>query len=558
LNAAAQNGINPPEQAFTNVYFKSPPGQATPPKFYWQQGASWGVAVAGALRFDFNIAPNFEQDASGAAAVHKSVRSKRVPVTLKRFLVVLALLDSLQTLEQKTTLIKAISDTLLLKTCHVIKLVQACPKISDSTVRALLGHLLDADPLLLFDLAGKHKDVGRMFRRDARTAYFFNISNPTNRYQLNLSNPMEHSVATRLQVTAQFEAATAKLSKKPDISQHGNYECVRNVLWKGAKLDTRFFQWVVPDHGCLTLDYVGAPHCAPKRKSETATETFISDIVETLQGSMCSQEDKLMALRSISCQLVLTVAQVNSLSAIFPAPLVSTCSAEPTIRDRQFSRMKTTRMDALAGRPRERSSAFQFRFARCRVETFVCLFNRCVDPPLLCNSECLTDPSLFSPGCISEVCERLGRIRTFEVFDCSEPLSMSNTFSTSAAARMARTLQILKDAGQGEKSEAESGRRYELDLSIFEDWACASFLVNLWREEKGDLRKLKWSEFVGTIDEEDNISEFRVPTDGKESWLKKGLPRIGELHFTYVVEPESVSTSARRSLAEKFFGWEPA
>jgi hypothetical protein len=561
LNVAARNGINPPEKAFENVKFKMPT-PPHPPAFCWKSEGGWGVSNAGSAKFDFDIPLNLEKEKSGAQAVEKYIRCRRVPVTLKRFCKLLGMFNSIRNSENQVTFLKAMSDTLLLKTCHVTQLLKACPEIGDVTVRILFGYLLDKHPLLVFDVLGKYKESARWFRFDARAAYFFNSHNPTQRYRLDLSNAMEHSVAMRMQVITYFEAATTQLSKRPDISQQGDWEGVRNCMWdrnsegQAEKVSCAFVQWSVPDHGILSFDYVSAAPCGLKRKAQASSDEFVSSITSALEQSRCSAEDKLMALRSISRHLVLTPMQVRSLCTIFPNPSVrSPPQLNQTLsQERKANRLETYRREAFGG-GRNLTSAFQFRFAKCRVEAFVCLFNRCVDPPMLCNSECLMNTALFSPGCVYEMFERLGRIRTFDVLNCSSPMTADITPSTtsSGVARMARTLQLLKEAEKAEKHGegpvAEVGRRYEMNLGVYEDWICVTFLLSLSKEEKGQIRGCYWSE------QDPSLAEQGLDFIPPKGWFNKA-PRYGEFQFTYVTEKPS-DEDARRSLAVNLLSWEP-
>lgn len=118
---------------------------------------------------------------------------------------------------------------------------------------------------------------------------------------------------------------------------------------------------------------------------------------------------------------------------------------------------------------------------------------------------------------------------------------------------MARTLQLLKEAERAEKSGGSSsievGRRYEINLSTFEEWTCARFLLALSKEESGQLKSCHWSEQDESLEEEG--LDFVIPKD----WFKK-VPNHGELQLTYVAE-KSDNEAPRRSLAESIFGWEP-
>lgn len=60
-------------------------------------------------------------------------------------------------------------------------------------------------------------------------------------------------------------------------------------------------------------------------------------------------------------------------------------------------------------------------FENPRSEVFVCLFNRCREPNLLCTQTCMYDYSLFTPACTKDIIRRLGCLRTFDVMHCDIP-----------------------------------------------------------------------------------------------------------------------------------------
>merc|ERR1719326_1545535 len=130
--------------------------------------------------------------------------------------------------------------------------------------------------------------------------------------------------------------------------------------------------------------------------------------------------------------------------------------------------------------------------------------------------------------------------------------TIAPSMNSSGQARMSRTLQLLKDAEQadnfGESTGIEIGRRYEMDLSIYEDWICTKFLLSLSKEEKAKCKNCYWSVFeeeqeamMANADDDDLFGavekkEFVVPA----KWLRDA-PHEGEFQFTYVVQnPEKI------------------
>jgi hypothetical protein len=230
---------------------------------------------------------------------------------------------------------------------------------------------------------------------------------------------------------------------------------------------------------------------------------------------------------------------------------------------KKLTRLETTRLEAMGST--QRKSAFQWKFQKVRVEAFVSLFNRCVEPPMLCTPECLYRETLFGSDGVAEICKRLGRMRTFDALHCSQAMNHIRSSATlSEKTRLARTMKLLKGAKNAEKAgdkEAflrgmtpQNGRSHELNLGIYEDSVCASFLVQLSNLEKGEnLKNCYWSEHERGEDEEED-EDFVIPP----RWAKQ-VPTEGELHLTYVSEkPEFIDTDARRALAETLFGWEVA
>jgi len=483
-------------------------------------------------------------------ALKKWQRIRRVPVTLSRFVYVLNMFNSLVSSDEKTLFVMAMSDTLLPKTCHIKKLVEACPEIANETIRTLYAHATDADPLLLFDALKWTQGIRKDLRREARACFFWNVRLPTNNYTLELGNPMDRAVAERLFVVNYFDAMTSRERKdQPDTSQHGNWEGVRNFLWEGAR-QTSLIMYTLPNYGAVSLDYVSPPHYAPKRNDDTTSDEYLSQLKDAFRTSPCAVEDKVLALRSIAHNFTLSPKQIHDMCAVFPNPNVRR-SILGISREQQLSleassiAMKYDVEGALG-------SAFFCNMSNPRIEMFVLLFTRCVEPPTLCTYECLYDNALFSREDSKEIVNRLGHIRTMDAIHCCRPLGLSPEACKQRGFTCSFAAATNRGSIGGPVGGFDAGRYYSLQLDIWEDWIVAGFLLILDEKEGG--MSIVRSDWTGHASLAARGVDFVIPTD----WRHEGRhPHEGTVTFTFISENEdSIRYNVRRSLAEKFFAWE--
>lgn len=225
-------------------------------------------------------------------------------------------------------------------------------------------------------------------------------------------------------------------------------------------------------------------------------------------------------------------------------------------------------------------SAFDFNVDNPRVEVFVCLFNRCHDPPALCTHECLLDRELFTPNCVTKIRDRLGWARTHDALFCCQALASlrasggldlsrcgAAAFSDGgdgsphsalpSAFSAARTLaqmqgQHAQQADAGTEDEPIIGRRYSIHLDKYEEWIIARYLVNVHIQEKGEhFAKCNWSQ-RGFLAEQG--FDFFIPAE----WADK-TPHEGTLSCIFITEDNSrLEEKTRRKLAERLLAWEPS
>jgi len=111
-----------------------------------------------------------------------------------------------------------------------------------------------------------------------------------------------------------------------------------------------------------------------------------------------------------------------------------------------------------------------------------------------------------------------------------------------------------KGDGTGVFSGGESslGERFELRLSIHEEWLVAQFLIQLSDKEPGmNVVHCSWTERANLIEQG---LEFLVPN----SWKEQQPPKAGTFCLTYFTESVNcIRVADRRALAEKYCGWLP-
>jgi hypothetical protein len=340
----------------------------------------------------------------------------------------------------------------------------------------------------------------------------------------------------------------------PDVSQHGNMQGARNVKWE-SKAIKDFMAFAIPDSGFLSLDYVSPPHCAPQRSTGTATNILVGDVIEALNDSVCCAEDKYEALRLISPHLILTAAQVQRLCDLFPNPHARVSKRRSLIIFREVVKCQWARNEA---RGEHMVSAFKLHL-NCRVEIFVCLYNRCIDAQELCTHEHLYDANMFAPMDAVQIRDRLGHSRTFDCLHCSQHIDLprlltrnGSQMSESQLTLAARKLSELSELSEAE-APAEEGRSYQLLLSLYEDWVCAKALMAMLGKEPGEIIKADWSErgFLGN-DTSCGSYSFIVPL----TW-RPNPPKVGCFSCIYKCCQEKVNSDGRKSVAQQLCGWEP-
>lgn len=512
---------------------------------------NWKVPKQGHLHFIFSM--------RSSSAVKKVVsmqqwkRMHKIGVNLQRFVTLLGVYKTCVADAQRVIFLQAAGSDLLLKTAHLKFFVKYSPvDLGAAVVQALFHAIDESDTTVLFSLL-KNQEQAKKARTDAARFFFFNTKNPTGRYKLDLHNACDNGCAEHLRVINFFDREVWLSQKKPDISQHGNSEGVRNARYNQRDLYQvhgmkQFAEYVVPSHGILELDYVTL---LKQSINSTPVPTAVFDrIVEVVISSTCSWVDQLQALRTITHLLILSAFQMKHILFLFQDAVregkaqqsreendeadagtsdvsisVSEGMKSSNIRmrgnDAWRKARSNLRVSLLLARQKHRS-AFGMddeEHRRPAVELFVVLFARCFQPWGLVSSDVLYDTELFSSDDNFELKNRLGAVHVFDWFSCHL-----------------------------ETTNLPRANRFVLDLSVNEERCVADYLVRVAAVEDGEsILEAAWS---GAEWAERRAAYFYVPA----TWLNGNLPRHGTFSCTYVArEPQAAERCHHSSLC---LGWE--
>lgn len=151
----------------------------------------------------------------------------------------------------------------------------------------------------------------------------FNPHSPTGHYKLDLSNTGSAYVAQALAMLDRWESGLAKRKELVDISENGDYSCVRNcryaqepLLGPGSHTGLQSFdQWVIPEKEILELDYVTnqRPDCHGTVLDDAAFKQFLI----ILQQAECDGTTQIKVTRNLAHYLNLTSMQMRQLLGVY-------------------------------------------------------------------------------------------------------------------------------------------------------------------------------------------------------------------------------------------------
>jgi hypothetical protein len=284
------------------------------------------VPTHGICSFSFSMSAS-RLDRGGLVSADKGVRGEvkellkllreaRIHVTAIRYPIVRTMFGQLITVDEQKRFIHACSKDLLFNHAQVSQLCKDRKEVAQTIVQALFPSVEGKSSQLML-LSCLSERWAPVLAKDVQNCLWFQALNPSGAYRLDLMIPSDYAVAETCLLVNTWEAELSKAQGKPDTSQKGNYEMLRNEA-HNEKPFVYGPEWNLPDYGVLTFDYMSSRRPPPGQRC--MSEVNCLTLIETLRRSSATEDSKLKALRALSVRLYVSASQLRTLLAIVETP----------------------------------------------------------------------------------------------------------------------------------------------------------------------------------------------------------------------------------------------
>eukprot|EP00397_Hematodinium_sp_SG-2012_P002645 GEMP01002653.1.p1 GENE.GEMP01002653.1~~GEMP01002653.1.p1 ORF type:complete len:1216 (+),score=211.62 GEMP01002653.1:900-4547(+) len=524
--------------------------------------------------------------------------SRRHKMSMASFAVLANLYLGLRTEQEMDVLLRAASSALLLKISHLRFLIEQSPIFMRAHVVITVYPALDfMDRLTGVDVLSSvmtmDKNSCLSFKAaeecdsKTRSSTQFNASNPTGRYELDLTLPPDYALLERILVINMFEKQIAAKLGRTDCSRNGNCDAIRNFIIDTGSLEEvteDFAVWEVPPFGVgsfVRFDYVSPQR--PQMSLATTQKSVFSRILKVMKSSDLPDIEKVNCLRSISNTLVCDVPMVRCVLSLFPRRPTRSW----TRKTRGRSSLQTIDINDSAVRheipeqlpenttpspakllptaaptalsPKLRPSiapetetlketlAYEGGIAKvARIEATILLFNRVADRiGMCCPGGCIFDNcrwcqsegrsqgllyscQYFSRKDIKELVMRLGVLNCFDALHCCQ--------------------RVPSNVGCEWKNDIVRNR-VQCNLAVYEDRRLCAFIIRLALKEEGESMK----DVAYSATRSGSLGAgFVIPS----FWITD-LPNFGIVQITYASTRAAYCLlDKRHEFAMEYFSWE--
>ncbi|CAE7721376.1 SEC14, partial [Symbiodinium pilosum] len=520
------------------------------------------VPHSGFVSFAFRFPMELGSDQDATTLISRINQTRKLKVGLVDFVKVAQLFNSLADVEARLLFLEAMAADLNLKLSHVRYLSELDPVLRGEVVDRLLPAVPEINTLGGFDLAVNSVHQKASLCRDRAAIVNLLLFNPAcadGRYEFDVTEPAHRKMLDDLIIVNHWERDRAKRLGRPDLSKHGDHECIRNCSVNGIYRVWRSADVQLPPRAEISFDYCSPFH--PEQGTPNTPDRTIRLLRQALATMDFNQSLKVKVLRSIAHRLVLTPQQCGWLLEALPATALE---LDTEIRDSP------------------------------RVEAFVVLYSRCNNIAELLSDE---ESGLYSLVHLTReevltVRKRLGRTRTWDITRAGQefiiPPPEAESDINPANGRMVLMTRRASNAGgiagaaAGEKGTKPKSRtermaeasidfermkpilqdynmldnpvslghanRYMMDLALHEDWHCAQCLLRVCKEEAGEnIDAPYWSEKAHLADKG---SKWLVP----DEWYKE-MPKVGIFGMTFLQGFNDPDIDLRLRLAKEWLGW---
>lgn len=255
--------------------------------------------------------------------VHELLQDCRVKVSSARFQLIKQAFLASVTDEERFRFARALAKELWCNQLQVWNLVESRVELATELVCLLFPCIRSRKhqlALLQQVEPAKAKKVGDSLRG----LLWFQDANPTGSYNLDLSAPPDYALAEACLLVNAWESESARCAGRPDLSQSGNGEMIRNEAYN----DTPFVyskDWRLPSRGWFRFDYSSTRRPPP----DATSTTEVSEITRLLRNKELSSRSRLEALRAASVHIFISSNQCRALVQCFPAAVE--CSSPEAI-----------------------------------------------------------------------------------------------------------------------------------------------------------------------------------------------------------------------------------
>ncbi|CAK8985613.1 Uncharacterized protein SCF082_LOCUS211 [Durusdinium trenchii] len=303
------------------------PGQFTLPSLPGPTGV-WPVPTSGRLDLSFSIEKAIQRAVKGVAeenfgeVLAKYNEVMRFTPHFRKLIPLLAQWRLLEGHEQEQlAMLSALGRDFVFTATHLRQLCN-CKSMVGTVVARLLPTLVGGKFSL--NMAIRKVDNMSEFIKMltlCKEYLLFNPESPTGHYKLDLSNTPSAYVAQALALLDRWESGLAKRKDLVDISENGDYSCVRNCMYAhepllGAQTGLQSFdQWVIPEKETLELDYVTnqRPDCHGAVLDDACFKKFLT----ILQQAECDGSTQIKVTRNLAHYINLTSMQMRQLLGVY-------------------------------------------------------------------------------------------------------------------------------------------------------------------------------------------------------------------------------------------------
>eukprot|EP00931_Biecheleriopsis_adriatica_P088071 TRINITY_DN62460_c0_g1_i1.p1 TRINITY_DN62460_c0_g1~~TRINITY_DN62460_c0_g1_i1.p1 ORF type:complete len:1431 (+),score=262.42 TRINITY_DN62460_c0_g1_i1:137-4429(+) len=153
----------------------------------------------------------------------------------------------------------------------------------------------------------------KLFLRQVDALLWFSPDNLTGHYSLDLSSPSDFVVAETCWLSCAWEAEVSKAAYRPDMSQRGNFETIRNQVHNKTPFGSAG-DFVLPCSGLLSFDYSTVARPPP---DILPMSSECVEVAAELKNSNLTETQQLHALRAVSVHMFLSARHASMLLRCF-------------------------------------------------------------------------------------------------------------------------------------------------------------------------------------------------------------------------------------------------